>query len=65
VNFQPGQTAKTFGINVAPDVLDEPNETFYVNLTSAGNATLGDKQGKGTILDDDPPAIAATARPQD
>jgi hypothetical protein len=55
VFFQPGQTAKTFGITVLPDTLDEANETFFVNLTSAGNATLNDAQGKGTIVDEDAP----------
>ena len=35
------------------DTLDEPDETFVVNLSNATNATLGDGQGVGTITDDD------------
>src|SRR5574341_2123441 len=35
------------------DVLDEPNETFVVNLSNAVNATIGDNQGIGTITNDD------------
>jgi hypothetical protein len=31
-----------------------PNETFVVNLSGATNATTGDGQGVGTILDDEP-----------
>ena len=33
--------------------LDELNETFVVNLSSAVNATISDNQGLGTITDDD------------
>ena len=29
----------------------EPNETHFVNLTNAVNATLTDAQGLGTILE--------------
>ena len=36
------------------DHLAEPTETFAVNLTAATNATIGDGQGIGTILDDEP-----------
>ncbi len=31
-----------------------PNETFFVNLSTAVNATIADNQGQGTITDDDP-----------
>jgi hypothetical protein len=33
--------------------LDEPDETFSVNLSNATNAAISDAQGLGTILDDD------------
>ena len=36
-------------------LLDEANETYFVNLTSPVNATIADGQGLGTITDDDPP----------
>src|SRR5205085_8676361 len=32
----------------------EPNETFFVNLSSPINATIADGQGVGTIMDDEP-----------
>ena len=35
------------------DTTPEPNETFFVNLTTATNATIADGQGIGTILNDD------------
>ena len=35
------------------DTTFEPNETFVVNLSGAGNATIADAQGQGTITNDD------------
>jgi hypothetical protein len=35
--------------------MDEPDETFTVNLSGATNAVLGDPAGTVTILDDDEP----------
>ena len=35
------------------DLLDEIDETFFVNLSSPVNATIADGQGLGTITDDD------------
>ena len=35
-------------------MLDEANETFFVNLAEPANATIADAQGLGTITDDDP-----------
>ncbi len=40
-------------MNVAGDLLNEPDETFRVNLSSAVNATIADTQATGTIVDDD------------
>ena len=41
------------------DLLDEDNETYFVNLSNAVDATLTDDQGLGTINDDDPlPALS-------
>ena len=33
--------------------MPEPNEVFFVTLSSATNATIADNQGIGTIVDDD------------
>lgn len=54
VTFDPGETTKTITIDVVDDDLDEPNETFDVELSDPTNATLGaSSTGTGTILDDD------------
>ncbi len=51
--FAPGETTKSVTVTVNGDLLDEANETFFVNLTSPTNATFLDNQGLGTITDDD------------
>src|SRR2546429_1782153 len=53
VTFAPGQTTRTISIVVNADTIDEPNETFFVNLSSPVNATIADNQGLGTIIDND------------
>lgn len=59
LTFAPGETSKTVTINVNGDSAVEPNETFFVNLSNASGATIGDSQGVGTITNDDvPPAPA-------
>jgi glucose/arabinose dehydrogenase len=59
VTFQPGETARDVIMTVNGDTTFEPNETFNVNLTNPGNATIGDTQGVGTIVNDDAqPAIS-------
>ena len=40
-------------MSVNGDTTVEPNETFFVNLTSPVNATLGDPQAIGTIVNND------------
>ena len=45
--------------SVNGDLLDEIDETFALNLSSAGNATILDGAGLGTITDNDAlPALA-------
>lgn len=53
VAIPPGQTSATITIQVAGDTTVEPDETFFVNLTSATNAFIADGEGKGTIVNDD------------
>jgi hypothetical protein len=46
-------------VAVTGDTLNEPNETFAVDLSGPANATLGDAQGIGTITNNDAlPSIA-------
>jgi uncharacterized delta-60 repeat protein len=59
ITFSPGQTTKTTTVKVKGEVAIEPNETFFVNLSSPTGATIADGQGKGTILNDDLSGSAA------
>lgn len=51
--FAPGVISKPISVSVRGDKDKELNETFFVNLSSARNATIGLAQGIGEILDDD------------
>jgi len=53
LTFKPGETSKAIQIAVIGDEIHEADQTFYVNLTDATNATISDGQGLGTILDDE------------
>jgi len=53
VTFSPGMTTTYLQMVVNGDVVDEGNETFFVNLSSPTNATIADGSGMGTILNDD------------
>lgn len=59
-SFLPGRLTKIVTVPVKGDTIDEVNESFQVNLSSPTNATmkaingtLTDRQGIGTITDDD------------
>ena len=59
LDVRPGETTQTITVQVTGDLLDELDETFFVNLPGAVSATIADGQGVGTIIDDDdPPAIS-------
>jgi hypothetical protein len=49
-----GQTSATITVAVRGDRLGEADETFAVNLSAATGATIGDGQGIGTIIDNEP-----------
>jgi hypothetical protein len=53
LTFRPGERSKTIRVQIRGDGVVEPHETFFVNLASAVNATLADRQGVGTIRNDD------------
>ena len=48
-----GATSGQVVVPVLGDTLDEPNETFFVNLSGAAGATIADAQALGTITDND------------
>jgi chitinase len=54
LTFAPGTTNQTIAVPVAGDSLDEPVETFVVDLTGPSGATIADAQGVATITDNDP-----------
>jgi hypothetical protein len=59
VTLAAGETSKTVTITLKPDLLDEPDETFFVNLTPPVGVVTGKAQGVATILDDDdPPSLS-------
>jgi len=63
LTFVPGDTSETITVRVVGDTIDEPNETFVVNLTAPVGATLADAQGTGTILDDEGPIVTPAPAP--
>ena len=50
-----GQSSVQISVSVIPDSIDEPNETFFVNLSNVSGATVTDGQGQATLNDDDLP----------
>jgi hypothetical protein len=54
VTIPHGQTTYAVTIAVTGDRVAESTETFAVNLSAPVNATIGDGQGTGTIVDDEP-----------
>ena len=54
ITFVPGDTSEQFAVTVNDDSIDEPNETYTVNLFGPTNATIADGSATATIVDDDP-----------
>ena len=61
LTFTPGQTTRTITVPVIGETIPEANETFFVNLSGATNATIADNQGVGTITNDDVPVTVNPA----
>ncbi|MFN3747579.1 MAG: putative Ig domain-containing protein [Sphingorhabdus sp.] len=61
LTFTPGQTTRTITVPVIGETVPEANETFFVNLSGATNATISDNQGVGTITNDDVPVTISPA----
>jgi PKD repeat protein len=62
LTFLPGQTMRTFTVPLMDDLMDEPEETVFLSLSQATNATLG-ALGSAMliIIDDDAPTASFTA----
>ncbi len=61
LTFTPGQITRTITVPVVGETVPEANETFFVNLSGATNATIADNQGVGTITNDDVPVTVSPA----
>jgi Ca2+-binding RTX toxin-like protein len=57
--FAPGETARTVVVEIVDDALAEGAERFFLNLSNAGNATIGKGKGIATIGANDGSAVAA------
>ena len=59
-----GSTIVSLAVSTTADIIDEPTETFSIDITSAVTTTnnrvvtLGDPQGIGSITDDDLPTVS-------
>jgi hypothetical protein len=53
LTFNPGDLTKPVSILINGDLTTEPNENFYVNLSTPTNSTISDGQGIGNITNDD------------
>ncbi len=53
VTFTPGQTSRTFMVQVAGDTIAEPTESFDVLLSNPVQANPGDMSAAATITDND------------
>ena len=62
VTFAPGDVAETVSVTVDGDTVDEPDESFLVDLGAPTGASIADVQGVGTITDDDKIPTALTLR---
>ena len=54
LTFAPGVRSQVISIDVYGDLLNEFDDTFFINLSNPVNVVLSDSQGKGTIVNDDP-----------
>lgn len=53
LTFVPGDVSETVSVLVNGDSMDEPIESFSVNLSAPSNASVLDGAGTGSILNDD------------
>ena len=55
LTFAPGVTRQSITVLIRGDTLNEPDETFFVTLSNARNASIRTGQALGRIINDDPP----------
>lgn len=57
LTFNPGERNQTVSVEIIGDILVEPQEVFFLNISNPTNATIRDISGAGIIRNDD--AMAA------
>jgi hypothetical protein len=55
IAFAPGATGATISVPIVTDAIDEPDETFALELFGVTRATIGDGVAQARIVDDDEP----------
>jgi Calx-beta domain len=63
LSFPPNVTSQPVSVSILDDLLDEPDETLFLNLGNPTGGVLADAQAVGTILDQDPPPDLSVADP--
>ena len=58
LTFAAGETTKTVTVDVSGDLLDEPDETFLVDLSSSSNATIADARASAPSATTMRPSVA-------
>ncbi len=59
VRFVGKKLTRTVAVTLTSDAIDEPDETFFLELIDARGAVISDGEGMATITDDDPaPSVA-------
>lgn len=53
LTFAPGTVVRNVTVSITGDLVDEADETYFVNLSNPVGSTILDGQGLGTIIDDD------------
>jgi hypothetical protein len=64
LTIPPNTASAAISVPIVGDSIDEQNEAFFLNLSNATNAAIGDNQGQGTITDDDAaPSLSINDQP--
>ena len=63
LTFAPGQSTQTVTVNVLGDLINEPDENFFVRLANPTGAVIQDGVGEAVIKNDDAPIITINDPP--
>ncbi len=57
LRFESAEVSKTIAVRLVDDAIDEPDETFVMQLSDPEGAAIAAGEAAGTILDDDAPPV--------